>query len=362
MDRRLVIKNAGIAGVLAAGIAPAVQAQAPAANIRWRLASSFPKALDTIYGAAETFAKKVGEMSGGKFVITVHAGGELMPAFGVVDGVQNGTVEMAHTAPYYFFGKDETFALGCAIPFGLNSRQMTAWYYEGNGLKLLRDFYRQYNIVNFPMGNTGAQMGGWFRKPIGSLADFKGTKFRVGGFGGRIVERIGGVPQNIPGGEIYQALEKGTIDAAEWVGPYDDQKLGFVKVAPNYAYPGWWEGGPGLELHVNSKAYDGLSPEYKAIIECASTYAHVDMQAKYDGKNAQALKTLVSQGAKLFPFPNDMMDAAFKASMDYYSELSAKNPNWKKVYEDYAAFRRDSNLWFRFTEATFDNFMQRQRL
>jgi TRAP-type mannitol/chloroaromatic compound transport system substrate-binding protein len=170
------------------------------------------------------------------------------------------------------------------------------------------------------------------------------------------------VPQNIPGGEIYQALEKGTIDAAEWVGPYDDLKLGFVKVAPNYAYPGWWEGGPGLELHVNSKAYDALSPEYKAIIECASTYAHVDMQAKYDGKNAQALKTLVSQGAKLFPFPNDMMDAAFKASMDYYSELSAKNPNWKKVYEDYAAFRRDSNLWFRFTEATFDNFMQRQRL
>jgi TRAP-type mannitol/chloroaromatic compound transport system substrate-binding protein len=269
---------------------------------------------------------------------------------------------MANTAPYYYFGKDETFALACAIPFGLNSRQMTAWYYEGNGLKLLRDFYRQYNIVNFPMGNTGAQMGGWFRREIKSLADFKGTKFRVGGFGGRIVERIGGVPQNIPGGEIYQALEKGTIDAAEWVGPYDDLKLGFVKVAPNYAYPGWWEGGPSLELHVNTKAYDSLSPEYKAIIECASTYAHVDMQAKYDGKNAQALKTLVSQGAKLFPFPADMMDAAFKTSMDYYSELSAKNANWKRVYDDYSTFRRDSNLWFRFTEANFDNFMQRQRL
>jgi TRAP-type mannitol/chloroaromatic compound transport system substrate-binding protein len=212
------------------------------------------------------------------------------------------------------------------------------------------------------MGNTGAQMGGWFRREIKSLADFKGTKFRVGGFAGRIVERIGGVPQNIPGGEIYQALEKGTIDAAEWVGPYDDLKLGFVKVAPNYAYPGWWEGGPSLELHVNTKAYDSLSPEYKAIIECASTYAHVDMQAKYDGKNAQALKTLVSQGAKLFPFPADMMDAAFKTSMDYYSELSAKNANWKRVYDDYSTFRRDSNLWFRFTEANFDNFMQRQRL
>jgi TRAP-type mannitol/chloroaromatic compound transport system substrate-binding protein len=244
----------------------------------------------------------------------------------------------------------------------MNSRQLTAWYYEGNGLKLMRDFYRQYNIVNFAMGNTGSQMGGWFRKEIKSLAEFRGTKFRVGGFGGRIVERIGGVPQNIPGGEIYQALEKGTIDAAEWVGPYDDLKLGFVKVAPNYAYPGWWEGGAMLELHVNSKAYDGLSAEYKAIIETAAAYAHVDMQAKYDGKNAQALKTLVSQGAKLFAFPNDMMEAAFRASREHYAELSGKNANWKKVYDDYLAFQRDANLWFRFSEAGFDNFMQRQRL
>ena len=253
MDRRSIIKNAGIAGVLAAGAAPAVHAQA--ATIRWRLASSFPKALDTIFGAADTFAKKVGEMSGGKFTITTHAGGELMPAFGVVDGVQNGTVEMAHTAPYYFFGKDETFALGCAIPFGLNSRQMTAWMYEGNGGKLMREFYAKYNIVNFPMGNTGAQMGGWYRKEIKSVKDIKGLKFRVGGFAGKVIERMGGVPQNIPGGEIYTALEKGTIDAAEWVGPYDDQKLGFGKVAPFYYYPGWWEGGPQLDLFVNDKAY-----------------------------------------------------------------------------------------------------------
>jgi len=212
------------------------------------------------------------------------------------------------------------------------------------------------------MGNTGAQMGGWFRKPIGSLADFKGTKFRVGGFGGKVVERIGGVPQNIPGGEIYQALEKGTIDAAEWVGPYDDFKLGLYKVAPNYAYPGWWEGGPQLELHVNAKAYDALTPEYKAVIENASAYAHVDMQAKYDGKNAASLKQLVAGGAKLFPFPKDLMEAAFKESQALYSEISAKNPAWKKVYEDWSAWRRDSNLWFRFTEATFDDFMQRQKL
>ncbi len=360
MERRSFVRGAGIAGVLAAGTAPAVvQAQA---QLRWRLASSFPKSLDTIFGAAEVFAKKVGELTGGKFQISVHSAGELMPAFGIVDGVQAGTVEVGHTAPYYFFGKDETFALGCAIPFGLNSRQMTAWMVEGNGMKLMRDFYRGYNIVNFMGGNTGAQMGGWYRKPIQGAADFKGLKFRVGGFAGKVVERMGGVPQNIPGGEIYQSLEKGTIDAAEWIGPYDDQKLGFHKVAPHYAYPGWWEGGPQLDFFVNSKAYDGLSAEYKAVLEAASNIAHTEMQGRYDARNPGALKQLVAGGTKLFRFPKDVMELAFKESMALYGELSAKNPNWKKVYDDYAKFRADSNLWFRFAEAGFDDFMQSQKL
>ena len=359
MDRRSLIKNAGIAGVLAAGIAPAVHAQA---TIRWRVASSFPKSLDTIFGAVDVLAKKVSDMTGGKFVITTHAAGELMPAFGVLDGCSNGTVEMAHTAPYYFFGKDPTYALDCAIPFGLNSRQMTAWMYEGNGLKLTREFYAKVGIVNFPMGNTGAQMGGFYRKEINSVADIKGLKFRVGGFGGKVIERLGAVPSNIPGGEIYQALEKGTIDAAEWVGPYDDLKLGLYKVAPNYYYPGWWEGGPQLTLYVNQKAYDSLSSEYKAIIESASAFSHVDMQAKYDYKNPGALKTLVSQGVKLRPFPKDVMEASFKAAMEVYAELNASNPAWKKIYDDYSAYRRDANLWFRFSEASFDDFMQAQRL
>ncbi|NRF67640.1 TRAP transporter substrate-binding protein [Aquincola sp. S2] len=359
MERRSFVRSAGLAGVLAAGVAPAVHAQAA---IRWRLASSFPKSLDTIFGAAEVFAKKVSEMSGGKFTITTHAGGELMPPFGVVDGVQNGTVEVAHTAPYYFFGKDETFALGCAIPFGLNSRQMTAWMIEGNGLKLMREFYKQFNIVNFLGGNTGAQMGGWYRKEIKSIADVKGMKMRIGGFAGKVFEKLGGVPQNIPGGEIYQSLEKGTIDAAEWVGPYDDQKLGFNKVAPFYYYPGWWEGGPQLDFYINSKAYEGLSAENKAIVECAAAVAHTDMQAKYDAKNPGALKQLVAGGTKLFRFPKDVLDAAFKESMALYSDISGKNPNWKKIYEDYAAFRRDQNLWFRFAEAGFDDYMQSQKL
>lgn len=355
MERRSFVGKAGLAGILAAGAAPAVHAQAA---LRWRLASSFPKALDTIYGAAEVFAKKVGEMSGGKFQISVHAGGELMPAFGVVDGVQNATVEMAHTAPYYFHGKDETFAIGCAIPFGLNSRQMTAWQFEGNGLKLMREFYRNYNIVHFPMGNTGAQMGGWYRKEIKSVADIKGMKMRIGGFSGRVLERMGGVPQNIPGGEIYQALEKGTIDAAEWVGPYDDLKLGFFKVAPFYHYPGWWEGGPQLDLYINTKAYEGLPAEYKAIIESASAYAHTEMQAKYDARNPVALTTLLANKAKLVQMPIEVLDLALKESLALYSEIAAKNPNWKKVYADYSAFRKESNRWFRYTEMSFDRYMQ----
>jgi TRAP-type mannitol/chloroaromatic compound transport system substrate-binding protein len=359
MDRRSLIKNAGIAGVLAAGVAPAVHAQAA---IRWRLASSFPKSLDTIFGASEVFAKQVKAMSGGKFDVSVHAAGELMPAFGVVDGVQQGTVEICHTAPYYFFGKNECFALGTAIPFGLNSRQMTAWMFEGNGLKLMREFYSKYNMISFPGGNTGAQMGGWYRKEIKTLKDIKGLKMRIGGFAGKVLERMGGVPQNIPAGEIYQALEKGTIDAAEWVGPYDDQKLGFNKVAPFYYYPGWWEGGPQLDFYINQKAYDALSAENKAIIESATAHAHVVMQARYDALNPTALKQLVGSGTKLRPFSPDVLAAAFKEAMALYSEIGTKNPDWAKIYGDYAKFRADQNLWFRFTEATFDRFMQSQKL
>jgi TRAP-type mannitol/chloroaromatic compound transport system substrate-binding protein len=205
-------------------------------------------------------------------------------------------------------------------------------------------------------------MGGWFRKELKTLADMKGLKFRIGGFAGKIIERLGGVPQNLPGGEIYQALEKGTIDAAEWVGPYDDQKLGFFKVAPYYVYPGWWEGGPQVDVFVNKKAYEALTPEYKAIVEAAAAYAHTDMQAKYDARNPIALKQLVANKTKLIAFPKPIMDAAFKASMDVYQELSDTNPNWKKIYGDYANFRRDQNLWFRFCEARFDSYMQSVKL
>ncbi|UUO11150.1 TRAP transporter substrate-binding protein DctP [Alcaligenes faecalis] len=356
MERRAMLKLTGLAGIVASGMAPAVvKAQE---NLRWRLASSFPKHLDTIYGGGEVFAQKVRELSDGKFNISVHAGGELMPAMGVVDALEQNSVEAAHTAPYYFFGKNEAFALSCAIPFGMNSRQLTAWMYHGNGLKLTRDFYANYNIVNFPCGNSGVQMGGWFRKQINTPEDIRGLKIRIGGLPGKVIEKLGGIPQNIAGGEVYQALEKGVIDAAEWVGPYDDLRLGFHKVAPYYYYPGWWEGSVGLDLLVNKKAYDGLSQHYKDIVAAASTYAHLDMQAKYDARNPGALKELVGQGAKVLPFSKEVLDASFKASEELYAELNASNPQWRTIYEDYRAFQKDELLWFRFAEARFDQYMQ----
>ena len=360
MDRRSIIKHAGIAGVLAAAAAPAVHAQAA---IRWRLASSFPKSLDTIYGGAEVFAKAVKAMSGGKFEISVHAGGELMPPFGVVDGVQNGTVEMCHTVPYYFYGKNPAFSLGSAIPFGLNARQMTAWMLHGNGRKLMNELYAGYNMVSFAGGNTGTQMGGWYRKEIKSSAYFKGLKMRLGGaLVGEVMQKMGAVPQSIPGGEVYQALEKGTIDAAEWVGPYDDQKLGFNKVAPFYYYPGWWEGGPEVDFFINQKALDGLSAENKAIIDAASQYAAVDMLAKYDAFNPKALKQLVAAKTKVLPFSQEVMEASFKAAKEVFAENDAKSPEWKKIYADLREFQRDQVLWFRFAESRFDSFMASQKL
>ncbi|HEY0570006.1 MAG TPA: TRAP transporter substrate-binding protein DctP [Enterovirga sp.] len=358
MNRRSLMKSAGVAGVLAAGSAPAVHAQQ---TVRWRLAHSFPKSLDTIYGSAEAFAKLVSDMSGGKFVIQVFAAGELLPPFGVLDGVQNGTVECTHTASNFFAGKDETFAFN-GIPFSLNSRQMSAWMYDGNGLKLMREFYRKYDVISFPMGNTGAQMGGWYRKEIKSLDDMKGLRLRVSGLiAGTVYERLGAVPQTIAGGDIYPALERGTIDAVEFTGPYDDQKLGFYKVAPHYYYPGWHDGSPQLDLFVGIKAYEALPNEYKSMLEAAASHAHLVMQARYDARNPPALKQLVGLGAQLHRFPQDVIAAGYKEAMALYNEISAKNANWKRVYDDYAQFRADQNLWFSVAEASLDGFTQAQR-
>ena len=356
MQRRKFLTSAGLglAGTGALALSGKALAQAP--EVKWRLASSFPKSLDAIYGAAEIVSKRVAAATGGKFQIQVFAAGEIVPGFGVLDAVKDGTVQMAHSASYYFVGKDPTFAFDTAIPFGLNSRQQTAWMYEGGGLQLMREFFKDYNIYNIPCGNTGAQMGGWFRKEIKTVADLKGLKFRVGGFAGQVLAKLGVVPQQIPGGDIYPALEKGTIDAAEWIGPYDDEKLGFNKVAKNYYYPGWWEGGPQLSVYVNMAEWAKLPKEYQSILETACWEAHIYMQARYDAKNPEALKRLVAGGTKLQPFSNDIMAACYKAALELYAETAAKNPKFAKVYEPWKKFRDEQIEWFSICEGRFDNF------
>ncbi|GAA5177647.1 TRAP transporter substrate-binding protein [Niveibacterium umoris] len=359
MERRKFLKSASAGLAVGAAAMPAMAADAP--TIKWRLASSFPKSLDTIYGAAETMAKRVAEATGGKFQIQVFAAGEIVPGPGVLDAVKDGTVEIGHTASYYFVGKDPTFAFDTAMPFGLNSRQQSAWMLQGGGLALMRELFKDYGIYNIPCGNTGAQMGGWFRKEIKTVKDFDGLKMRIGGFAGKVIAKLGAVPQQIPGGDIYPALEKGTIDAAEWVGPYDDEKLGFNKVAKYYYYPGWWEGGPQLSVYVNQKQWDSLPKEYKAILEDACMYAHVDMQAEYDAKNPFALKKLAATGTQLRPFPPEVMMASYKAAFELYEETAAANPKFKKIYDQWKKFRDDQILWFGVAESRFDNFLQQQR-
>jgi TRAP-type mannitol/chloroaromatic compound transport system substrate-binding protein len=234
---------------------------------------------------------------------------------------------------------------------------------HGNGRKLMNEFYANFNAVSFAGGNTGTQMGGWYRKEIKSPADFKGLKMRLGGgLVGEVMQKLGAVPQSIPGGEVYQSLEKGTLDAAEWVGPYDDQKLGFNKVAPYYYYPGWWEGGPEVDFFINDKALAGLSAENRAIVEAAAAMTNSDMLAKYDALNPNALKQLVAAKTKVLPFPQSVLDASFKASMEVFAENDAKSPEWKKIYADMRNFQRDQVLWFRFAESRFDSFMSTRKL
>ena len=360
MERRSFLKNVGLglaAGTTAGAISTVANAAAESLpELKWRMASSFPKSLDTIHGGGEQFANRVSQLTQGKFQIRVFAPGEIVPGLQVLDAVQAGTVECGHSAGYYYVGKNKAFAFDTSIPFGLNSRQQNAWFYYGGGLDLTRELYKEYGIVNFPCGNTGTQMGGWFRKEIKSLADFKGVKMRIPGIGGEIMAKLGAVPQSLPGGDIYPALEKGAIDAAEWVGPYDDEKLGLYKVAKHYYYPGWWEGGPTLSLFVSLKEWEKLPEFYRQCITVAAAEANLHMQAEYDAKNPAALGRLIQGGAILHPYPKDLMEAALKIANELYDEEAGKNPSFKKIYDSWKRFRNDQFQWFRVAESSYANF------
>jgi TRAP-type mannitol/chloroaromatic compound transport system substrate-binding protein len=330
-------------------------------KVQWRMTSAFPNSLDTLFGAAKLLAQYVSEGSDGNFTLDVFAAGEIVPTAQAADAVMAGTVEAAHTASYYYWGKDPAWQLPTTMPFGLNARGMNAWFYYGGGNDICDQFFGGQGIVAFPAGNTGAQMGGWFRKEIKTPADFQGLKFRMGGFAGAIMQKLGVIPQSQPAAQIYEALEKGTIDAAEFVGPYDDDKLGFVKVAPYYYYPGFWEGSAALHAMFNKAKFEALPKSYQTLLRSASQAVNLDMLAHYDAVNATAIKKVVAAGAKLAPFSPEILAACWKATEDTYAEMSAKSATFKTMLDSLKAFRKDYYLWNQVAEAPFDSFMMSQQ-
>lgn len=364
MKRRQFVRNATIAaagGATLAGCASGSEGGAAAVQTRprvmWRLTSSFPRSLDTIYGAAEVLSRRVESLTDGRFTIRVFPAGELVPYNQVLESVQKGTVQMGHSASYYFTGLNPALAFDCTVPFGLNMRQFNAWMYHGDGLELTRSLFADFNILNFPGGNTGVQMGGWFRDRVDNLADFRGLKMRIPGFGGRVMAEMGVNVQVLAGGEIYPALERGVIDAAEWAGPYDDEKLGFHQIAKHYYYPGWWEPGPGLSFYINQDAWADLPSDYQSALETAAAEANVDMVASYDAKNPPALQRLVDeQDVDLRPFPEDVMRRAHEATMDILAGEAAADPAYRAIYDSYNAWRVASNRWLQTAENTYATF------
>ena len=359
MKRREFLKAAGVGMTASAVAAPAIAQSMP--EVKWRLAASWQKSLDTLFGGCEYFAKRVSEITDNKFQIQVFAAGELVPGLQVLDAVQNGTVEMGNTALYYYWGKDPAFTFGTALPFGLNARQMNSWLRFGDGADLLNDLLKNFNCTGVAAANTGAQMGGWFRKEIKSIDDLKGLKMRIGGFAGTIMAKVGLVPQQLAAGDIYPALEKGTLDACEWVGPYDDEKLGFYKVAKYYYYPGWWEGCGQAHNITNLAKWNELPKNYQSAILTASGDAWEWVIGRYDYNNPPALRRLLSQGVLLRAFPQDVMEACYKAAIEIYADLSKTNPHFKKLYDSLVAYRGDSLVWLQVAELSFDSFMIRMR-
>jgi TRAP-type mannitol/chloroaromatic compound transport system substrate-binding protein len=357
MERRAFLKTGALAAAATSIAMPAIAQSMP--EVKWRLTSSFPKQLDTIFGTAQQFAKFMSDATDGRFQVQTFSAGEIVPGLQALDAVSSGTVECAHTPTYFYIGKEPAFGLGTGIPFGLNARQQHSWWYFGGGEQIINEALAKFNAYSIPCGNSGCQMGGFFRKELKTVDDLKGLKFRIGGMGGAVLAKLGVVPTQIAPGDVYPALERGTIDAAEFVGPYDDEKLGFVKVAPYYYYPGWWEGGAMLHLVINQEQWQKLPKHYQAMVYHACEAANNWMLAKYDAVNPGGLRRLVGQGAQLRAFPQPIMEASLKAAEEYYAETSAKSELFKKGYDSMVAFRGENLLWWQVAELSYDAFMNR---
>lgn len=323
-------------------------------ELNWDMPTSWPVALDAIFGGAQTFANTVSTLTGGKFTITPRPAGEVAPGTEVLNVVQEGAFPIGHTASYYYIGKSPVTAFGATVPFGLTAQQQNAWLYDGGGLQLLQDAYKKlFNVIQFPAGNTGVQMGGWFRKEINTVADLQGLKMRIPGLGGQVMAKLGVTVQTLPGGEIFQALQTGAIDAAEWVGPYDDEKLGLHKAAQFYYYPGWWEPGPSLEVEINLDEWNKLPAFYQECVKVAAYVANMSMLATYDARNNDALARLVEGGVQLRAYSEEIMNAAEETSFGLYDELAANDADFAAVYTEWKKFRDRIYAWHNINEVSF---------
>lgn len=371
MDRRQFLKSVGTRAVLGAGAATAAAcsastfpdaltlAQDPTMpEVRWQMPTSWPLGLDTLFGGARCVAERVFAMTGGKFIIEPRASGELVPGLEILSAVQEGRVSIGHTASYYYIGESPLTAFGAALPFGLTCRQQNAWLYKGGGLEILQEAYgERFGLIQFPAGNTGVQMGGWFTREVNSLADLQGLRMRIPGLGGQVMDRLGVNVQVLPGDEIHNALQTGSIDAAEWVGPYDDEKLGLHRVASFYYYPGWWEPGLTLEVQVNKADYAALPEEYQAILQTAAYEATLSMMASYDAKNPDALTTLLTEGdLTMLPFPDDVMQAAEEVAFELFNEFAASETDFGSIFNEWNRFRKKVQAWHGLAETSYLNF------
>lgn len=353
MKRRDFVKNIGLGGLAAGGLLGAAPSHA-AKRVNWKMVTTWPPNFPIFQDGVERFAKDVRTMSGGKMSIHTFAAGELIPAMQSFDAVSQGTVEMSHGAAYYWAGKIPAAQFFTAVPFGMNAQGMNAWLTAGGGLELWHEVYEPHGLIAFPMGNTGVQMGGWFRKKINSLADLKGIKMRIPGLGGKVIAKAGVNPVLLAAGEIYTALERGTIDATEWVGPYHDMRLGLQRAAKYYYYPGWQEPGPTLELSINRKAWEALPRDLQLIVQTAAAASNATMQSEFQARNIGALRTLRDEHkVEILPFPDDVIRGLRDFTKETLDELADKDAQFKKVYEAYRKFSAGNEAWNAVSEVAY---------
>jgi TRAP-type mannitol/chloroaromatic compound transport system substrate-binding protein len=356
MKRREFLKY-GAASAASLGLTQSIAQSADLPELEWDMATSWPTSLDTIFGGAQVLAERVSAITAGKFRLNPRAAGEVAPGTEVLNVVEQGAVPCGHTASYYYVGRSPVMAFGTSLPFGLNAQQQNAWLYDGGGLATLQEYYaNNFGVIQFPAGNTGVQMGGWFRKEINTVADLQGLKMRIPGLGGQVMSKLGVTVQVLPGGEIFQALQTGAIDAAEWVGPYDDEKLGLNKAAEFYYYPGWWEPGPTLEFQVNLAEWEALPPEYQAAIQAASYEANLTMLARYDARNNEALQRLIEAGVQLRAYSDEILTAAEEAANALYEEYKAADADFATIFEQWSAFRTRIQAWHNINEGSVSRF------